>query len=109
MWVQTYGGDSLFCFGSSLEITSDGGFLLAGSSTCFGPHPYTSDMYLIKTNTLGVLQWSRTFGGANQDYGYDAKQTSDGGYIMVGTTHSFGYGNGDIYLVKTNSSQDKAL
>ena len=48
------------------------------------------------------LEWKITLGGANHDYGSSVQQTSDGGYIVSGYTNSFGAGNYDAYLVKTN-------
>ena len=60
-------------------------------------------MYLIKTDPNGVEQWSKTFGGTLADSGKSVKQTSDGGYILAGTSASFGPGGRDMYLVKTDS------
>ena len=48
--------------------------------------------------------WVRLHGGDRSDYGFDAQQTTDGGYVFAGTTHSFGTFNGDMYLVKTNAN-----
>ncbi|MFA6241829.1 MAG: hypothetical protein WC655_12925, partial [Candidatus Hydrogenedentales bacterium] len=48
--------------------------------------------------------WVRLHGGTNSDYGRDLKQTSDGGYIVAGTTYSFGTFNGDMCLLKTNAN-----
>jgi len=50
--------------------------------------------------------WWRTYGGTNEDYGNSVQQTSDGGYVIAGPTISFGAGNGDVYLIKTNASGD---
>jgi len=50
--------------------------------------------------------WTRTYGGADDDVGNSVQQTADGGYIIVGVTYSFGAGGGDVYLVKTNSLGD---
>jgi hypothetical protein len=47
--------------------------------------------------------WSRTFGGAGDDYGGAVLEASDGGYIIAGRILSFGAGEGDVYLVKTDS------
>lgn len=48
--------------------------------------------------------WVRLHGGDGSDYGYGVQQTTDGGYVFVGTTHSYGTFNGDMYLVKTNAN-----
>ena len=80
----------------SLEQTSDGGYVMVGSSSSFGP---IDEIYLVKTNTVGAVQWSKTFGTGIGENGTDLKQTSDGGYIIAGTTNSY---STDIFLVKTD-------
>ena len=104
VWVQTFGNDTAICVGNDVHQTSDGGYIIVGTSNGFPPDTFYSDVYLIKTNNLGELQWSRTFGGSNADYGYSVQQTTDGGYVIAGTTYSFGEGNGDIYVIKTDGS-----
>ena len=65
------------------------------------------DIYLIKTDADGDTLWTRTYGGAAGDYGYQVRPTvSDSGYIVVGNTYSFGAGDSDMYLVKTDGYGD---
>jgi hypothetical protein len=100
-WAKTYGGtnnDSAY----SVQQTSDGGYILAGVTYSFGTGG--GDAFLIKTNASGNVQWAKTYGGAGIDKFIRVLQTSDGGYIAVGTTWSFGAGNGDVFLIKTDAN-----
>lgn len=100
IWWRAFGGTE-DDEGYSVQETSDGGFIISGSTKSFGAGSY--DIYLIKTNSSGNVQWSKEFGGSYPEYGYSVIQTSDGGYIVAGRTVSFGAGNSDVYLVKTDS------
>ena len=99
-WIQNYGGD-LDDRGNSVRQTSDGGFIMVGYTKSFGAGQ--ADVYLIKTDGSGNLVWSQTYGGANDDEGNSVRQTTDGGYIIAGTTQSYGSGGPDAYLIKTDS------
>ncbi|MBC8224414.1 hypothetical protein H8E65_07490 [Candidatus Bathyarchaeota archaeon] len=99
-WSRTL-GDSQDDGGRSVQETSDGGYIITGHAIPFGAD--ATDVYLVKTDSQGLEEWSRTFGGSSTDEGYSVQQTSDGGYIITGTTWSFGDGGGDVYLVKTDS------
>ena len=102
LWTRTYGGTDNDP-GYSVQQTSDTGYIVAGATHSFGAG---DDVYLIKTDGSGDTLWTRTYGGTNQDLGYSVRQTSDGGYIIVGSTNSFGAGNYDVWLIKTNASGD---
>jgi hypothetical protein len=100
-WAKTYGGgdgDGAF----SVQQTSDGGYIVAGHTYSFGAGDF--DIFLIKTDANGNLQWAKTYGGTYWDDARSVQQTSDGGYIVVGLTNSFGAGGGDIFLIKTDAS-----
>ena len=100
-WSQKYGGTSEDRAYSLIE-TSDGGFALAGGTHSFGAGSY--DFWLVKTDTNGNMEWSRTYGGALYDTARSLVETSDGGYAIAGYTSSVGAGNYDCWLVKTDSS-----
>jgi hypothetical protein len=64
------------------------------------------DMSLIKTNALGDTLWTKTYGGSQDEICHSVKQTLDGGFILLGSTKSFGAGMEDFYLIKTNNLGD---
>lgn len=97
MWQKTFGGSN-WDGGFSVQQTIDGGYIISGSTYSFDTRDY--DVYLIKTNSAGIMQWEKTLGGSNDEYGYSVRQTIDRGYIIVGETKSFGAGKSDVYLVK---------
>jgi hypothetical protein len=101
LWAKTYGGAN-DDYAESLEITSDGGYIIIGKTDSYGAG--ANDIYLIKTNVNGDILWTKTYGGLYDDVGNSVKQTDDGGYIITGSTESFGSGIYDIYLIKTDSS-----
>jgi hypothetical protein len=103
LWKKTFGGSS-YDYGYSVQQTADGGYIVAGSIKFSGLNNY--DVYLIKTDSLGDTLWTRTYGDDSSDAGMDVRQTTDGGYIVVGYTVSYGSGKSDVYLIKTDSVGD---
>ena len=100
---HTYGGVS-FDRGYSAAQTADGGYIITGDTRSFGAG--YRNVRLIKTDAFGDTIWTQTYGGAESDYGYSVRQTTDGGYILAGRTNSFGAGSYDSYLVKTDAFGD---
>ncbi len=100
-WTKMFGGTNSE-YSYCVQQTSDGGYVIIGNTNYFGAG--LDDIYFVKTDSAGNESWSATFGGADNDYGYFVKQTSDGGYIIVGGTNSFGAGFEDVYLIKTDAS-----
>jgi hypothetical protein len=101
IWAKTYGGTYIE-WASSVQQTSDGGYIVAGTTWSFGAG--YNDIFLIKTDASGNIQWAKTYGGTNDDYASSFQQTSDGGYIVAGRTYSFGAGGSDIFLIKTDAN-----
>ena len=62
------------------------------------------DIFLIKTDANGNIQWAKTYGRTYSEWAYSVQQTSDGGYIVAGYTESFGAGGYDIFLIKTDAN-----
>lgn len=94
-WNQTYGGP-VFDYPSSVLPTADGGFLIVGSRM---GELLTTDMWVVKTDSQGVAQWNQTYGGADDDRASSVLPTADGGFLLTGSTSSYGAG-GDMWLVK---------
>jgi hypothetical protein len=103
-WAKTYGG-TYEDYASSVQQTSDGGYILAGHTSSFGAGSY--DIFFIKTDANGNIQWAKTYGGTGSDMASSVQQTSDGGYIVAGWTYYFGAGLSDIFLIKTDANGNR--
>ncbi|MCH7534294.1 MAG: T9SS type A sorting domain-containing protein [Bacteroidetes bacterium] len=89
---KTFGGTQ-WDLAYAVQQTSDKGYIIIGDTKSFGAG--ASDVYLIKTDSLGDLMWSKTFGDSSYNYGRSIQQTFDGGYIISGYD-----------LIKTNAGGD---
>ena len=98
-WYRTFGGEANDIV-YSVQQTADGGYIIAGDTESFGAGGW--DIYLVKTDGEGNEEWYRTFGGEEYDAAHSVQQTTDGGYVIAGVTASYGAGNNDVYLVKTD-------
>jgi predicted secreted protein len=100
-WNKTYGG-ALDEGCSDMCQTTDGGYAMSGYTKSFGAGG--QDAWLVRTDASGVAYWAKTYGGTGDEFAPSVVQTIDGGYAMGGYTTSFGAGNQDFYLVKTDAS-----
>ncbi|GAG88340.1 unnamed protein product, partial [marine sediment metagenome] len=103
-WFNTYDNNISWDMAFSVQQTTDQGYIVAGLIS-FSPFNST-DIYLIKTDSLGDTLWTRMYGGAGNEYSEEVRLTPDGGYIIVGGTDSYGMGACDVYLIKTDSLGD---
>ncbi len=101
-WVRTYGGavDDLVS-GGVLQI-EDGGFVITGVSSSFGP----IDFLIIKTNGAGDVEWAKTYGGDQWDWPSCLIRAQDAGFAVLGGTNGFGAGSWNFLLVKLNIAGD---
>ena len=103
IWSRTFGGVGWDeC--TSIQQTSDGGYILGGWVSSEDPGDVDFDCWLVKTNAQGDSLWRRAYGGNNGESCYSVQQTTDGGYILGGTTTSYGAGSNDFWLVRVSSN-----
>jgi uncharacterized delta-60 repeat protein len=100
-WAKTYGGLNPE-WPNSIQQTSDGGFIAAGTAQSFGAGG--NDFWVVKLDSAGEIDWQKTYGGSVDDIAYSIQQTSDGGFIAVGRTYSFGAGGNDFWVMKLDSA-----
>ncbi len=103
-WQKTYGGYD-YDEAHSVRQTSDGGYAVAGFTWSFGAGDW--DIWILKLDGNGAIQWQKTFGGTESDWTWSVHQTSDGGCVVGGGTESFGAGGDDVWVLKLD--QDGTL
>ena len=82
--------------------TDDGGFVIGGYT--FSSGAGQSDAYMAKVNQAGEVQWERTYGTGEAEFGFGLASTQDGGYVVTGLTgYGPGIGNSDIFVVRTDA------
>ena len=104
LWSRTYGGSERD-IGTSIQPTADGGYISVGYTNSSGTGAY--DVLMIKFDSDCNELWNRTFGGSGADKGSSVQPTADGGYIITGSTRSYGAGDWDLMLLKTNSEGEQ--
>jgi predicted secreted protein len=102
-WNHNYGGSEID-YARHILQTSDGGYIISGTTESYGHGG--SDIWLIKTDPTGFMEWDAYFGGVNTDQGRSIQQMTDGGYIIIGNSDFSGNGDQDICLIRTDSQGD---
>lgn len=100
LWNANFGGAGYDRFSDVLQL--EDGWIVAGYNGSIGNGRF--DFWLAKLDVDGNMVWQQAFGGGDHERGSCVIQTEDGGYLMTGSTYSFGGGNGDGWVVKTNEN-----
>lgn len=104
-WARTYGFTSSWDEALSVKECIDQSLIISGYTQGEGVAGFGStNMYMLKTNFAGAKTWGRIYGGNSGEMGWNVIQTVDGGFACAGRTSSFGAGNEDVYLVKTEQN-----
>ncbi|MGH1366458.1 MAG: T9SS type A sorting domain-containing protein [Calditrichia bacterium] len=103
LWSKNYGENKLDR-SSALVQLPDNGFLIAGETQSRGAG--STDLWVLRTNAAGDTIWTKTYGGTNSEFPADLMLTSDGGFILLGATRSFGAGATDCWLVRCDANGD---
>jgi hypothetical protein len=114
-WQKCLGGTD-YDGASSIQQTSDGGFIVTGGKVSNDGDVLVNhgdyDAWVVKLNSSGDIEWQKCLGGTNVDQAFSIQQTSDGGFIVAGGTWSNdgdmsgNHGGSDYWVVKLNSSGD---
>jgi hypothetical protein len=101
VWQKAYGGTGIDA-ARAIAPTSDGGYVVAGVTSSFGAGDF--DVWVLKLDGQGNVVWQKTYGGAGRDGASAIAPTSDGGYVVAGSTNSFGAGASDVWVLKLDGS-----
>jgi hypothetical protein len=104
VWDKTYGTASWDQW-ISVQQTSDEGYILTGDTAGLGAGGL--DLWLMKVDAYGNEEWSKTFGGSEDEEGWSVRQTMNGDYIIAGFTASYGPGLCNLWLIRTDENGDE--
>lgn len=100
IWQKTYGGPGQDWV-ADMQTTTDGGFVLGGSTDSYGSG--ANDFWILKLDASGTIVWQKTYGGPRDDGVASIRLAADGGYIVAGSTNSFGAGGRDALVMKLDA------
>lgn len=96
---HTFLGNSFYDYGNSILESSDSGYLICGATK--DGTTTKNDVYVAKLNSDGDAIWTNSFGDENgSEWGSSIYESSDGNYVIVGQTESYGAGSFDVWLLK---------
>ncbi len=107
LWTKTYGGTGVVLGSPTIIQTTAGDFVIAATTDTFGAGD--EDIYVIKTNPNGDTLWTKTYGGVLKDECRSIIETSDNGYLITGSTQSYGnvgFNYYDVYIIRTDENGD---
>ncbi|MGD8307064.1 MAG: hypothetical protein PVF17_10445, partial [Ignavibacteria bacterium] len=104
LWQKTYGGPG-YDNAHTVIVNSNNDIMLTGYGNYWGSSG-NHDMFLKQISAEGEETWTQTYGGLNNDRAMTVYQTQDKGFILTGFTQSFGKGEWDVYVVKTDTIGD---
>lgn len=96
-WNKTCGGSQIE-EASCIQQTNDGGYIVVGTTTSMGAG--FKDIWILKLTTLGDIEWQKTYGGIQNDAASFIQLSADGGYIVAGSSDSYGEGKRDFLILK---------
>ncbi len=104
-WNKTF-GTSVYDGSNAANCyqTSDGGYMMGGTTYSYGA--LNQDVWMVKTDSSGTMEWNKTFGDARRDYTWSFEQTKDAGYVIC-RTNNLTYAGGDkedIFLIKIDGN-----
>ena len=104
IWVRRIGLPNRSERFYNVKKTIDNGIILSGLRYNVDSSNTTtdSDVYLVKTDSSGIVEWEQTFGGIGYEWGQSLEIADDGGFMVFGSTNSYGVGSYDAYLIKTD-------
>jgi Tol biopolymer transport system component len=97
LWQRTYGGDG-FDRAQAIIPAGDGGYVILAETESFGAGG--RDIYVLQVDEVGNEIWSHTMGGPERERAGDIQPVADGGYVVVGSTSSYGSGTQDLFLIR---------
>lgn len=102
-WSRTYGGINADK-GMSIVKTPDNGAFISGYSNSYNNLEY--DAYCIKIDSIGTMQWQRSYEGNDWDFIYSSALMPDSGLVMAGETYTNSAGDADAYLIRIKKNGD---